>query len=100
MGVFFFKSTRTGFNPAFIIEKAVEQYVIAGIITSEFFGKLKLFNETVNASVPLLHPIAYFALQNLAKFFSNSPTDFPLIKSDFLKDFLISEMINLCNDLS
>ena len=86
MGVFFFKSTRIGFKPAFIIENAVEQYDIAGIITSEFLGKSKLFNATVNASVPLLHPIAYLALQNLAKFFSNSSTAFPFIKSVFLKD--------------
>ena len=42
-------------------EKAVEQYVMAGIITSEFFGKFSDFKAIVNASVPLAHPIAYLA---------------------------------------
>ena len=40
------------------------------------------------------------ALQNLAKFFSNLSTALPFIKSVFLKDFLISVIIDLCNDLS
>ena len=62
-------STKIGFRPALITAKAVEQYVIAGIITSDPFGKFNIFNEIVKASVPLAHPIAYFALQISAKDF-------------------------------
>ena len=34
-------SAKTGVRPAFSIENAVEQYVIAGIITSEFLVNSK-----------------------------------------------------------
>ena len=68
---------------AFIIAKAVEQYVIAGIITSEFFGKFNDFNAIVIASVPFAHPIAYFAPQKDANLSSNFLTALPSIKSPF-----------------
>ena len=64
-------STKTGFKFASTTEKAVEQYVIAGIKTSEFIGKFNDFNAKVNASVPLAQLIAYLDPQNLLNSFSN-----------------------------
>ena len=84
------KSTNTGFKLAFMTEKAVEQYVIAGIITSELFGKFKDFNAIVSASVPFAQLTAYFTPQNLEKFFSNLDTDFPKMKSPCLNSLAIS----------
>ena len=64
-------STRIGLRPALKTANAVEQYVIAGIITSELSGKFKDFKAIVNASVPLPQLIAYFDFVKSLKFFSN-----------------------------
>ena len=90
----------TGFKFAFNIANAVAQYVIAGIITSEFLGKYKDFKASVIASVPFAQLIAYFEPQNLEKFFSNSLTADPNIKSPFVISFLISLMMFLWTFLS
>ena len=82
-------SIRTGFNPALITANAVEQYVIAGIITSESFGRFKIFNAIVKASVPFAQLIAYFVPQKFAKAFSNLLTKLPSIKSLLFITFLI-----------
>ena len=69
VGEFSSISTNTGFRFAFITAKAVEQYVIAGIITSDPFLRFNEFKAIVNASVPLATPIAYIELQNFENFF-------------------------------
>ena len=55
------------------------------------------FKAKVKASVPLAQPIAYFAWQYFANFFSNSVTLDPSIKSPFLKIFMMSLRNNFCN---
>ena len=73
---------------------------MAGIKTSEFFGRFKDFKDKVSASVPLAQPTAYFDPQNLLKFFSKSSTSFPNIKSPFLKSLLSFFKTDLCIFLS
>ena len=53
--------------------------VLATVITSSPWPMFKDFNDKVNASVPLLVPIAYFIPINLANFFSNFSTYGPSV---------------------
>jgi hypothetical protein len=78
-----------GVNPALITANAVEQYVMAGIITSELLGKLNDFKAIVNASVPFPQLIAYLDLQKFLKLSSNFKTSLPKIKSPFLNNIFI-----------
>ena len=90
VGLFSLISTRMGFKPASITANSVEQYVIAGRITSDPFGKFKDFIAMYKASVPLPQPTANLELQYFAKFFSKILTSFPKIKFVFLITFFIS----------
>ena len=63
-------STNIGFKFALNIEKAVEQYVIAGIITSEFFSKLRDFKAIVKAS-EYDTTLVYTTLSNTERVFKN-----------------------------
>ena len=65
-------STKTGFKLQFIIDRTVEIQVIAGTITSEFFGSLKAFKLRYKASVPLAQPTVCLDLQYL----EYSPSNF------------------------
>jgi len=71
------ESTRTGFNPNFIIPIIDEIIVKVGIITSSFFLRFKLFKAISNAAVPLETDIPNLLLLKFANFFSNSETNFP-----------------------
>ena len=57
-----FISTKTGFKLFNIIAKTVDIQVIAGTITSEFFGNFKHFKAKKSASVPLAQPTVCFEL--------------------------------------
>ena len=83
-------STKTGFKLALITANAVEQYVIAGIMTSEPSFKFKAFKANVKASVPFATPIEYLDPQNLENSSSNFLTPFPSIKSFFFNKDLRS----------
>ena len=69
--VFESQSTKTGFNPAFIIALQQEIIVKDGSITSEPFFSFSDLNAISKATDPLLTVVENFLLTNFANFSSN-----------------------------
>ena len=97
--VFKSQSTKTGFISHFITHNAVEIIEKAGIITSDFFFKLRDFKAISRAAVPLETATPNFLELNLENSFSNSLTNFPSDEIQFVfkhsKTFFFQDYIIL-----
>ena len=95
------QSTNTGLAPSSVIAPTVATKVLAVVITSSFAFMLRHLRDNLIASVPELTPTAYLDPIKLAKFFSNSLSGLPKVKSPVLTKIFnffhkLSQFENCC----